>query len=63
MPRILNTDHCPYCHAKLPEPTPRVCPECMGSIQKRFLATGCLTSRPLLLLVAAGLMTGAFLFR
>ena len=54
-PRILELDTCPHCRGPLPKPTPRVCPKCMGSIQKRYLSTGCLTSKPMLLLFAAGL--------
>ena len=45
-PRILDTKRCPHCKEVLPEPTPRVCPACGGSIQKRFLSAGCLTSAP-----------------
>lgn len=45
-PRVLETRRCPHCKAELSEPTPRVCPTCGGSIQKRFLSAGCLTSAP-----------------
>ncbi len=54
-PRILEVDHCPHCKAALSKPTPRVCPVCGGSLQKRFLTAGCLSSAPPLLLVAWGL--------
>jgi len=45
-PRLLKTERCPHCGAELPEETPRVCPECGGSIQQRYLAWGCLSSAP-----------------
>ena len=54
-PRVLKTRHCPHCQALLPEPTPRVCPECAGSLQKRFLSIGCLSSAPPVVLLALGL--------
>ncbi|MEZ5978440.1 MAG: hypothetical protein R3F34_09500 [Planctomycetota bacterium] len=54
-PRILDTDRCPHCRADLPEPVPRSCPECGGSLQKRYLESGCLTSKPMLVLLAAGI--------
>lgn len=53
-PRILDTDRCPHCDAELPKETPRVCPSCGGSLQQRYLSAGCLSSKPILLLVAAG---------
>jgi predicted amidophosphoribosyltransferase len=53
-PRIIDTDRCPHCGEELPEETPRVCPHCGGSLQQRYLQTGCLTSKPLLVLLAAG---------
>jgi predicted amidophosphoribosyltransferase len=52
-PRILDTRTCPHCKAQLPQPTPRVCPSCAGSLQKRFLQLGCLTTAPKVLLIAA----------
>jgi len=55
MPKLIDQDHCPHCKAELPDPKPRVCPECMGSIQQRHLALGCLSSGPALLLVGLGL--------
>jgi predicted amidophosphoribosyltransferase len=54
-PRILDVDHCPHCKGNLSKPTPRVCPQCGGSLQKRFLTAGCLTSAPPLVLAAWGL--------
>jgi hypothetical protein len=45
-PRILDLDRCKHCKAELPHPTPRVCPTCGGSLQRRHLAIGCLTSAP-----------------
>ncbi|QDU68305.1 hypothetical protein [Engelhardtia mirabilis] len=53
-PRILDLETCPHCKARLPRPTPRVCPECAGSLQKRYLSSGCLTSKPMLLLIGIG---------
>lgn len=52
MPRLIDDDRCPHCDAALPEPTPRSCPECAGSLQQRYLKAGCLSSAPRLLLVA-----------
>lgn len=51
-PRLLKTRRCPHCKAQLPQPTPRVCPACGGSLQQRYLAAGCLSSAPKLLLLA-----------
>lgn len=45
-PRVLDARRCPHCKSDLPSPTPRVCPVCGGSLQKRFLSLGCLTSAP-----------------
>ena len=50
-PRILEVERCPHCKAELPKPTPRVCPSCAGSLQKRHLSIGCLTSAPPLFLI------------
>ncbi len=58
-PRILDVRHCPHCEAELPQPVPRVCPACAGSIQKRYLSTGCLTSKPLIALLGLGLASAA----
>jgi predicted amidophosphoribosyltransferase len=52
-PRILETSRCPHCKEALPHPTPRVCPSCAGSLQKRFLSLGCLSSAPPVVLIAA----------
>jgi predicted amidophosphoribosyltransferase len=51
-PRLIEQDTCPHCGAELSSSKPRVCPECMGSLQKRYLASGCLTSAPKLILLA-----------
>lgn len=55
-PRLVADALCPHCKAKLPEPKPRVCPECAGSLQQRYLRAGCITSAPKLLLVGAALV-------
>ncbi|MHC4263062.1 MAG: hypothetical protein ACYSWX_11105 [Planctomycetota bacterium] len=55
-PRILDINQCPHCKAELPAETPRTCPECGGSLQQRYLQSGCLTSKPMLALIAAGLL-------
>ncbi len=52
MPRLIDKGHCPHCGEDLPEPKPRVCPACMGSLQQRFLRAGCLSSAPPVLLFA-----------
>ncbi len=54
MPRLIDDKRCPHCTKELPDPKPRVCPECGGSIQQRYLKAGCLTSAPPLLLIALG---------
>ena len=55
MPRIIEGKHCPHCRSKLPEPKPRACPECGGSLHQRFLKAGCLSSAPVVfLLIFAG---------
>lgn len=54
-PRILELERCPHCEGALPRPTPRVCPHCAGSLQQRYLRLGCISSKPLLLLVGFGL--------
>jgi len=54
-PRILDVDRCPHCKSELEKPTPRVCPACGGSLQKRFLTAGCLSSAPPIVLAAWGL--------
>lgn len=50
MPRLIQDGHCPHCGVKLPEPLPRVCPECAGSLQQRYLKAGCLHTGPALIL-------------
>lgn len=54
-PRILDRSDCPHCGAELPDPTPRVCPDCGGSLQKRYLTWGCLSSAPPVLLAGLAL--------
>lgn len=54
MSRLITDKHCPHCKSEIPEPRPRVCHECGGSLQQRFLSAGCLTSAPKLLLFAVG---------
>jgi predicted amidophosphoribosyltransferase len=46
MPRLIEQDWCPHCRARLPEPKPRACAECGGSLQQRYLKAGCLSSAP-----------------
>lgn len=53
-PRILDTSFCPHCRGPLAKPTPRMCPTCGGSLQKRFLSIGCLSSAPPAILVLWG---------
>ncbi|MCY2961530.1 MAG: hypothetical protein NTY35_15310 [Planctomycetota bacterium] len=55
MSRVLDVDRCPHCRGELARPTPRVCPHCAGSIQQRYVTSGCLTSAPKLLLVGVAL--------
>jgi len=64
MPRLLDQTHCPHCAVELPDPpkdadeaelaanNPRVCPECGGSLQQRYLRAGCFSSAPPLYLAA-----------
>jgi len=52
MSPLIRGGHCPHCNAELPEPKPRVCADCGGSLQQRYLTAGCLTSAPKLLLFA-----------
>jgi predicted amidophosphoribosyltransferase len=59
MPRLIDTRRCPHCGRELPDPRPRVCPECAGSLQQRHLKAGCLHSGPALLLVGWGLYAAA----
>ena len=55
MVSILDTGRCPHCKADVPAPTPRVCPECAGSLQKRYLKAGCVSSGPALLMLLVSL--------
>jgi len=61
MSPIIDAKHCPHCKAALPQPVPRTCPECAGSLQQRFLASGCLTTKPpgIAVLLAGGLALAA----
>ncbi|MAE45611.1 MAG: hypothetical protein CMJ86_01850 [Planctomycetes bacterium] len=63
MPRLIDASRCPHCNEDLPDPIPRVCPACAGSLQQRFLRAGCLTSAPLLLLSAGVLWLVEHLLR
>jgi predicted amidophosphoribosyltransferase len=54
-PRILEVERCPHCTAHLTPPNSRLCPACGGSLQRRYLTAGCLTSAPKLLIAAAAL--------
>jgi predicted amidophosphoribosyltransferase len=51
-PRLVEGDRCPHCGAAVATPKPRVCPQCAGSLQQRYLKAGCLSSAPKLLLFA-----------
>jgi hypothetical protein len=51
-PRVVDSKVCPHCEAPLGKPVPRVCPVCGGSLQKRYLTFGCLTSAPPVVLLA-----------
>jgi predicted amidophosphoribosyltransferase len=55
MPKLIDERRCPHCGAQLPEPKPRMCPVCAGSLQVRFLKYGCLSSAPKLIALAVGL--------
>ena len=52
MPRLIEERRCPHCGQELPEPRPRVCPACAGSLQQRYLKAGCLSSAPPLIAFA-----------
>ena len=56
MPRVLETKRCPHCNEPVPNPVPRACPACGGSLQKRYLTAGCLTSKPPILLLGLSLL-------
>jgi hypothetical protein len=49
----LNVEHCPHCKGDLPRPNPRVCTHCGGSLQVRYMTSGCLTSAPKLFVLGA----------
>jgi len=51
---MIEAETCPHCKKELEKPLPRACPKCGGSLQKRYLTAGCLTSKPLVLLAAVG---------
>ncbi|MGD2017322.1 MAG: hypothetical protein PVJ89_04350 [Planctomycetota bacterium] len=51
MPRLIEDPTCPHCGAALPDPAPRVCPACAGSLQQRYLKAGCLSSGPAVFLL------------
>ncbi len=55
MPRLIDDRRCPHCGEDLPEPKPRVCGECGGSLQQRHLRLGCLHAGPAAILVGWGL--------
>ncbi len=60
-PRIIDDSTCPPCGHELPErpeDRPRVCPNCAGSLQVRYLKKGCLTSKPIVLALGCGLAWG-----
>lgn len=52
--RLIEAKRCPHCGEELELPLPRTCPSCGGSLQQRYLKSGCLTSKPLLLLLGLG---------
>jgi hypothetical protein len=56
VPKVIEQPTCPHCKAELQRPIPRSCPVCGGSLQQRFLASGCLTTKPLVLLFGLGLL-------
>ncbi len=56
-PRLIDADRCPHCREPLPQPLPRVCEKCGGSLQQRYLRAGCLSSAPKLVLWALVLAT------
>ncbi|MDP6540114.1 MAG: hypothetical protein QF410_11270 [Planctomycetota bacterium] len=58
-PRLIEERRCPHCSAELAEEIPRVCPECGGSLQRRYLGIGCLSTKPLVLLLACALAVAA----
>jgi hypothetical protein len=57
MPRLIDSRTCPHCKVELPEEMPRSCPGCGGSLQQRYLRSGCITSAPKALLFALSAWT------
>lgn len=55
MPRIIEAKECPHCGTTLPQPVPRSCPACAGSLQQRYLKAGCFSTAPVLVIGLAGL--------
>lgn len=55
-PRLIKERRCPHCRVELDREIPRVCPECGGSLQRRYLKAGCLSTKPLGLLVLCALL-------
>ncbi|MBL6756023.1 MAG: hypothetical protein ISQ11_06415 [Planctomycetes bacterium] len=51
MPRLLDARECPHCGEQLPQPPPRVCPKCAGSLQQRHLKAGCISTGPAIFLL------------
>jgi len=51
LPRLIKDKKCPHCGVALRDPIPRVCPECAGSLQQRYLRAGCLSTGPGLFLL------------
>ncbi|MBK7874678.1 MAG: hypothetical protein IPJ77_02835 [Planctomycetes bacterium] len=58
-PRVLEVRRCPHCKEALSSPPPRMCPACGGSLQKRYLSIGCLSSAPIFLLTAVAIAIAA----
>ena len=48
MPRLIEQPECPHCGTELPtgDDRPRVCPDCGGSLQQRYLRAGFLSTAP-----------------
>lgn len=46
----VEAGRCPHCNAEVPKDHGRTCVECGGSLQKRYLSIGCLSSKPMILL-------------
>ncbi|MAF64249.1 MAG: hypothetical protein CMJ84_01135 [Planctomycetes bacterium] len=56
---MIEEERCPHCGAELGGEKPRVCPQCGGSLQRRYLRAGCLSSKPVGLLLVCALLAGA----